>query len=119
MQNGTTKVYSYLECSKSNKMTWEKNLSFLKDLEKKFAPCCSSLYCRKKFTKLSEPRGLGGPKILADQLAALIHPGGRLCPPNYCLPPRIFIPSYDPEQCSGGRVFMEHLQNSRPLKPNV
>ena len=52
---------------------------------KKFAPCCSLLYCRKKFTKLSEPKGLGGPKILAHQLTALIHPGGRLLMPTKLL----------------------------------
>ena len=112
-------VYSYLECSKSNKLTWEKNLPFLKDLEKNLHPAARYFTVAKSSQNCRSRRVWGGPKILAHQLTALIHPEGRLCPTNYCLPLRIFIPSYDPEQCSGGRVFMEHLQNSRPLKPNV
>ena len=52
-----------------------KESTIFERFRKKFAPCCSLLYCRKKFTKLSEPKGLGGPKILAHQLTALIHPG--------------------------------------------
>ena len=35
MQNWTTSIS---KCSKRNKMTWEKNLQFLKDLEKNLHP---------------------------------------------------------------------------------
>ena len=46
--------------------------------------------------------GGNGPQTLEDQLT-LFQEGGRLCPPHYCLPTRIFRPSYCPElyaQCT-------------------
>ena len=67
-----------------------KESTIFERFRKKIAPCCSLLYCRKKFTKLSEPKGLGGLQDFGKPVNRPNSPGGQIMPTKLLLAPSDF-----------------------------
>ena len=57
---------------------------------KKFAPCCSSLYCRKKFKKTVGAEGSGGLQDFGTPVNRPNSSGGQIIPTKLLLAPSDF-----------------------------